>query len=49
MILNPQADIALPELDEPVCCTNSLREQKPTKYWQSHYEIPDLVGISTMD
>jgi hypothetical protein len=52
MILNT-SDIVLPELEEPICCTTRFSdkgsEKKPTEYWQSHQEIADLVGITTLD
>ena len=53
MIFNPGADIALPELDEPVCCTTKFSdngaEKKQTEYWQSPQELAGLVGITTID
>ena len=53
MILTRQADIVLPELDEPVCCTNRFSdkgsEKQPTEDWQRHQEIADLIGITPTD
>ena len=53
MILNPRTDIVLPELEEPLCCTNSFSdngsEKKPAEYWQRHEQIADFVGIPTID
>ena len=31
MILSPRADIALPELDEPICCTDRFTDNEPEK------------------
>jgi hypothetical protein len=53
MILTRRADIVLPELDEPVCCTNRFSdngsEKQSTEDWQRHQEIADLIGITTLD
>jgi hypothetical protein len=52
MILNT-SDIVLPELEEPICCTNRFSvkgaEKKPTEYWQNRQDIADLVGPTTLD
>ncbi|HKY71988.1 MAG TPA: DUF3313 domain-containing protein [Nitrospira sp.] len=53
MILSPRADIDLPQLEEPVCCTNRSSgngsEEKSAASWQRHQEITDLIGITTID
>ena len=53
MTLNPRTDIVLPQLEEPVCCTDSFSDKgsgkKSTEQWQSHQELADLVGITTID
>ena len=52
MIPSP-TDIILPELEDPICCTNRLSdkgsEKTPTEDWQSRQDIGDLIGISSLD
>ena len=52
MILR-SSEIILPELDEPICCTNSFSggesDKKRIDDWQGHQEIEGLAGITIPD
>ncbi len=46
-------DIILPELEDPICCTNRFSdkgaEKTPIEDWQSRQDIGSLAGISSLD